>query len=176
MPPRAILAAGYPMDGHCVQPAAQLANHALTAERTKAQARTNGARYVATAMTATQPLIGPATIYGSVERLFHFGMCPRCAAAWRWTSSIGMTAAEFPRGSMLPASAFAISDPLPLAQLDFYSPAIPPLRRLLEEQRPITHEALDELPNKRSMRALQQSPTAPCCPPETSNSLPAHAG
>lgn len=92
---------------------------------------------------------------GSVERLFHFGMCPRCAADRALDKLFADDRGRIPARLDAAHKALAMSDPLPLLNWIFYSPAIPPLRRLLEEQRPITHEALDELLPNKAVHAMR---------------------
>ena len=91
---------------------------------------------------------------GSIERLFHHGLCPRCAADRSLRALLTDDGTIPPRLTAI-YDALSGSDPLRLLDWIAYSPAVPPLRRLLADQRPITHDALDELLPNRAVQAMR---------------------
>ena len=96
----------------------------------------------------------PCDQCGNVERLFHHGLCPRCAAERNLRSLLTDDEAIPPQLQAI-YEALSGSDPLRLLDWIAYSLAVPPLRRLFRTGRSITHEALDELMPSRAVQAIR---------------------
>lgn len=87
----------------------------------------------------------------NIERLFHHGLCPRCAADRKLIALFTDTNElnEIPSHLLGIYHTLQASDPLRILPWLSRSPAIPPLRQVLRQTQPITHQTLDNLlPNK----------------------------
>lgn len=92
---------------------------------------------------------------GSWERLYHYALCATCAAHQQLRELLSGDNGVIPPGVQPIYDALAESRPLRLIGWIHESSAVPPLRKLLADNMPVTHETLDAMLPNRGVQHLR---------------------